>query len=164
MDHPDPMLVQRKIKRVRKRIDNTKPADVELPAYLRDRLAAIRGLPFGVHVASAPDVRTGIDAEKPMPSEPRKRREESVVSPTAPPEPQRKKKEAAPKPEATPGDQPAEQTPQPSETPVREPPVEKPPAEAPTRRDPAPAKEPPREAPPAPIKEPQTPPPATTTP
>lgn len=43
-DHSDPMLVQRKIKRVRKRISNTKPAaSILLPAYLQDRLAAVRG-------------------------------------------------------------------------------------------------------------------------
>lgn len=43
-DHSDPMLVQRKIKRVRKRISNTKPAEaILLPPYLQDRLAAVRG-------------------------------------------------------------------------------------------------------------------------
>ncbi len=155
MDHPDPMLVQRKIKRVRKRIDNTKPADVELPAYLRDRLAAIRGLPFGVHVASAPEGRTGIDTEKPMQSEPKRRRSEDS-SMTAPTPEQPKKKKAAPKPEVDPGDHPPEQTPQPSEEPIGEPPptTPKPPIEAPPPADPVPAKEPPKEVPPPPAPTP----------
>ncbi|MEO1332804.1 MAG: tetratricopeptide repeat protein [Myxococcota bacterium] len=53
-DHPDPLLVQRKIKRLRKRIGSAKPADsIHLPAYLQDRLAAARALPFGVTTATA---------------------------------------------------------------------------------------------------------------
>lgn len=52
-DHPDPMLVQRKIKRVRKRIDKTKPAaGIHLPAYVEERLAAMKTLPFGVKMGS----------------------------------------------------------------------------------------------------------------
>lgn len=52
-DHADPLLVQRKIKRLRKRIGSAKPADsIHLPAYLQDRLAAVRALPFGVTTAS----------------------------------------------------------------------------------------------------------------
>lgn len=157
LDHPDPMLVQRKIKRVRKRIDNTKPADVELPAYLRDRLAAIKGLPFGVHLAKgeAPEGRTGIDAEQPM-DQPR-RKESAVTAPTT----SQPKKKAAPKPEIAPGDRPPEETPTPSEEPQREPPTPpKPPIEAPPPTDPAPASEPPKPVPPPPVKEPTTPPPA----
>ena len=131
LDHPDPMLVQRKIKRVRKRIDNTKPADVELPAYLRDRLAAIRGLPFGVHLAKgeAPEGRTGIDAEKPM-DQP-KGKAPAVTPEGAPvekPKPKKKKEVPVDAPSDGQPDAPVDATPQapappPTPAPSAEPPV-----------------------------------------
>lgn len=47
-DYPDPLLVQRKIKRLRNRIGHLQPADsIHLPDYLENRLAAVRSPPFG---------------------------------------------------------------------------------------------------------------------
>ena len=114
LDHPDPLLVQRKIQRVRKRIDKTKPADVELPAYLRDRLSAIRGLPFGVHVAEAKEARTGIDEEarthQPPPRSDTPKKPKSAPADNAP-------SPSPPAPEPTPTPAPPPPSPEPAEAP-----------------------------------------------
>lgn len=46
-DHPDPLMVQRRIQRLRERLIHTRPiAQIELPDYLRERLAASRASGF----------------------------------------------------------------------------------------------------------------------
>ncbi|MBI3178745.1 MAG: tetratricopeptide repeat protein, partial [Deltaproteobacteria bacterium] len=53
-DHPDPMLVQQKIRRVRTRMLRARPLpEIELPAYLKERLMASRGNGGGLKVRAS---------------------------------------------------------------------------------------------------------------
>ncbi|MBI5509492.1 MAG: tetratricopeptide repeat protein [Deltaproteobacteria bacterium] len=118
-DHPDPMLVQRKIRRVRTRTQKARPVlELQLPDYLKERLAAAKraagestGRMPGVMEAVAPKVnRTEPVPEVPddgqtLRVKPKKkakgsepgRVEDAAIA--APPEPAQ---EAAPEPEPTP--------------------------------------------------------------
>lgn len=173
-DHPDPLLVQKKLKRLRKRIGSERPADsIHIPSYLKDRLAAVRALPFGVTTdapaeprvatqspagpkpAAVPNAADGAPASPPV--EPRPAAAATATAtekPAAPapesktepkPEPPKAAETPPPKPKPEPATQPAAKPPS-KPAPESAPPTPAPKPVAPASAKPAP--EPPADEPP----------------
>jgi TolA-binding protein len=117
-DHPDPMLVQRKIKRVRERTQKARPVvELVLPEYLKERLAASKrgmgessGRTSGVMEDTSPEVRVRDPGPEEPPADgatgngrPKNKKKAKVVEegeaippPAPPPEPEESAPEASP--------------------------------------------------------------------